>query len=407
MTERTTAPEIKSGDVAEAYESLARTFEEFKSTNEDRIAEIERRNSADVLTEEKLSRIDRRLDELTLKARRPALGGVEEKFDSSTREHKAAFNTYVRFGEADGLKRLEAKALSAGSGPDGGYLVPVNAERDILRRMAAISPIRAIAATKVVSTNSYKKAFSATGPAVGWVAETAARPVTNSQTLADLTFPTFEIYAQPAATQMLLDDSAVDIEAWIADEVETVFAEQEGAAFVNGNGTTQPKGFLNYTKVANASWSWGNLGYLATGVAGNFAASNASDVLVDLVHAVKAGYRQNGTFVMGRKTQSAVRKLKDTTGNYLWQPPATVGAQASLMNFPVVEAEDMPDIATDSFSLAFGDFRRGYLIVDRMGIRILRDPYSNKPYVQFYTTKRVGGGVQDFEAIKLLKFGVS
>ncbi|MGL4279564.1 MAG: phage major capsid protein, partial [Albidovulum sp.] len=247
MTDQTLAPEIKSADVADAYDALARTFEEFKATNEERVDQIERRMSSDVITEEKLGRIDRRLDELMLKSRRPALGGAADKTDAGAREHKAAFETYVRFGEADGLKRLEAKALSAGSGPDGGYLVPQNAERELLRRMAAISPVRAISSTRLVSTNLFKKAFSSTGPQVGWAAETAARPVTNSQILQDLTFNTFEIYAQPAATQTLLDDSAVDIEQWIADEVEIAFAEQEGAAFVNGNGTTQPKGFLNYT----------------------------------------------------------------------------------------------------------------------------------------------------------------
>ena len=413
MTALTPSPETKAnGAVAEAYDALARTFEEFKSTNDDRLGQMERRMTADVLTEEKLARIDRAVDEasrrvdaLSLKSRRPVLG-ADPQDALGTREHKAAFDAYVRAGESDGLKRLELKALSAGSGPDGGYLVPTNAEREILRRMTAISPIRSIASVRAVSVNTFKKAFSSAGPATGWAAETAARTTTGSQVLQDLTFPTFEIYAQPAATQTLLDDVTVDVENWIADEVEVAFAEQEGAAFVNGDGTTRPKGFLNYTKVANSSWSWGNLGFLSTGVAGAFAASNPSDVLVDLVYALKAGYRQNGSFVMGRKTQSVIRKIKDSTGQYLWQPPSVVGAPAMLMNFPVVEAEDMPDIATDSYALAFGDFRRGYLIVDRMGIRILRDPYSSKPYVLFYTTKRVGGGVQDFEAIKLLKFGV-
>jgi len=360
---------------------------------------------------EKLDRIDRfvdeakrRLDAIELKRRRPPLEGEAAPDDPAAREHKQAFHAYMRAGEAEGLKALEQKALSAGSGPDGGYLVPQNAEREILRRMAATSPIRSIASVRPISTNAFKKAFSSTGPATGWTAETGARTTTASQILSDLTFPTFEIYAQPAATQTLLDDASVDIESWIAEEVELAFAEQEGAAFVTGDGTDRPKGFLAYPTVANASWSWGNVGFLATGAAGAFPASNPSDVLVDLVYALKAGYRQNASFVVNRKTQSVIRKFKDTTGAYLWQPPASIGAPATLMNFPVVEAEDMPDIGANSLSVAFGDFKRGYLIVDRTGIRILRDPYSSKPYVLFYTTKRVGGGVQDFEAIKLLKF---
>ncbi|MEP7240428.1 MAG: phage major capsid protein, partial [Devosia sp.] len=184
-------------------------------------------------------------------------------------------------------------------------------------------------------------------------------------------------------------------------------AQQEGTAFVTGNGTNKPKGFLASTMVAETSWAWGKLGYVKTGVSGAFAASDQSDILVDLVYALKAGYRQNATWVMNRKTQAAVRKLKDDSGNYIWQPAATADGKATLMGFPLVEAEDMPDIGADSLSIAFGDFRRGYLVVDRMGVNVLRDPYSAKPYVLFYTTKRVGGGVQNFDAIKLLKFGTA
>ena len=211
----------------------------------------------------------------------------------------------------------------------------------------------------------------------------------------------------PAATQTLLDDSQVDIEQWLADEVQIVFAEQEGAAFVNGDGTNKPTGFLHYTAVADASWSWGNLGYIASGADGAFASSNPADALINLAYAPKQGYRANGRWVMNRKTESTVRKFKDTTGNYIWQPGLSAEQPATLFGYPVTEAEDMPDIASNSLSIAFGDFTRGYLVVDRVGVRVLRDPYSAKPYVLFYTTKRVGGGVQNFEAIKLMKFAAS
>jgi HK97 family phage major capsid protein len=186
--------------------------------------------------------------------------------------------------------------------------------------------------------------------------------------------------------------------------VELTFAMQEGAAFVSGDGSNKPKGFLAYTTVANASWSWGNIGYVATGA---FPAATPSDVLIDLVYALRSGYRQNATFVMNRKTQSSVRKFKDSNGSYIWQPAAVAGGKSSLIGFPLLEAEDMPDVVANSLSIAFGDFRRGYLIVDRQGVRVLRDPYSEKPYVLFYTTKRVGGGVQDFDAIEVLKFAAS
>jgi len=409
------APEQKAG-IADGQapvmrDEMMRVFEAFKAENDEREA-AEPRGRRDVLNEEKVARIERRLDELTLKSARPKLGtdiGAERGATrtADTIEHKQAFDAYMRAGESTGLRALETKALSAGSNPDGGYTVPVEIEQAIGRRLTAISPIRGIAGRREISGNVYKKPFMTAGPAVGWVGETAARPETTSPVLDSLSFPAMELYAMPAATPTLLEDSAVNIDEWLASEVEQAFAVQEGTAFVTGDGTNKPKGFLAYTTVAQASWSWGNIGYIASGAAGAFAASNPSDVLVDLIYAVKAGYRQSGVFVMNRKTQAVVRKFKDSGGSYLWQPPAVAGDRASLMNFPVVEAEDMPDIAANSLSVAFGDFGRGYLVVDRAGVRVLRDPFTAKPYVLFYTTKRVGGGVQDFDAIKLLKMAAS
>ena len=379
-------------------------FEAFKEANDERLEQIEKRMTADVVTSEKVERINKALDDLSLKMKRPQLGAGEKPQPS---EHKKAFEAYVRKGETHGLFDLEAKAMSIGSNPDGGYLVPAETETEIGRLLSNASPLRAISDVRQVSAAVYKKPFAITGAASGWVGETAARPETASATLAELQFPTMELYAMPAATQALLDDSVVNLDQWIAQEVQTVFAEQESLAFVTGDGSNKPRGFTDYPKVADASWSWSNLGYIATGVAGAFAASNPSDKLIDLIYAVKAGYRGNANWVMNRKTQGVIRKFKDGQGNYIWQPAATADGKASLMDFPITESEHMPDIATDTYALALGDFRQGYLIVDRVGVRILRDPYSSKPYVLFYTTKRVGGGVQNFEAIKLMKFGVS
>lgn len=417
MTDLSCAPETKAAagsEVGAAFSEFMTAFESFKEANDTRLAEIERRSSADVVTLDRLDRISAaldvqkaRVDDLVLKGRRPALAPETGRSEAGMLAHKAAFHAYVRRGQEEGLKALEAKALSTTVGADGGYLVPAETETVIMRRLAKVSPIRRIAGNRQVSGSSYRKPFSITGPATGWVAETAARPETTAPVLAELAFPTTELYAMPAATPALIDDAAVDIDQWIAEEVEQAFAEQEGTAFVSGSGTNRPKGFLAYTAVADSSWSWGNLGYVATGLAGSFPAANPSDILVDLVYTLKAGFRQNATFVMNRKVQATIRKMKDADGNYLWTPPATPGADAMLMNFPVVEAEDMPDIASGSLSVAFGDFRRGYLVVDRAGVNVLRDPYSSKPYVLFYTTKRVGGGVQDFDAIKLLKFSAS
>jgi HK97 family phage major capsid protein len=418
------APEVKSAvydsETRDTFHTYRNAVEGFREVNDRRLTEIERRGTPDVLTVDHVQRLEQvvagletRMNEQTLKANRPHLGGETRAIErrgsvsGTSYEHKRAFEGYMRSGMEVPLRQLEEKALSVSSGPDGGYTVPIELETYIMTRLANISPIRQIAGNRQVSSPSFQKAFSPTGPQGGWVAETSLASITNSPPLQQMSFPTMELYAMPSATQNLLDDSVVDIETWLAGEIDTVFAVQEGAAFVNGTGTNMPKGFLAYPTVQDANYSWGNIGYLATGVAGAFPSSNPSDILVSLVYELFAGYRQNATWVMSRKTQAVIRQMKDTQGHYLWQPPASLGQSASLINFPLVEAEDMPQIATGSFSVAFGDFRRGYLVVDRIGLRLLRDPYSAKPFVLFYTTKRVGGGVQDFNAIKLLKFDVS
>ncbi|MGA0531906.1 phage major capsid protein [Hansschlegelia sp. KR7-227] len=416
------SPETKAAEgapssleVVTAFDDFMHAFEAFKEVNDERLAEIEARISPDAVTSEKLTRLDaaldrqqRALDALTLKSRRPALetgGGAVER--GGVREHKTAFDAYVRRGEVASLKQLEGKALASVTDAQGGYLVPDETEREIGRRLAEISPIRAIASVQQVTSSVFRKPFATEGFASGWAAETAARAQSATPTLDELAFPAMEIFAMPAATQTLLDDAAVDLDQWIAAEVETAFAEQESVAFVTGDGTTRPQGFLTPPKVDNAAWEWGKIGSVLTGAAGDFAATDPGDALLDLVYALRSGYRRNGTFVMNRRSQAAVRKLKDGDGRYLWEPPAQANASATLLGFPLVEAEAMPDIAANAHAIAFGDFKRGYLVVDRIGVRILRDPFTAKPYVLFYTTKRVGGGVQDFDAIKTLKFAAS
>jgi HK97 family phage major capsid protein len=407
-------PKSHAQDVAEAFDDFMSAFEGFKQANDERLRQLESSVGEDPLTADKVDRINvaideqkRVLDALVTRNHRPALGVKSARSFGRSLEHSTAFARYIRKGDEQGLRAMESKAMSYASGPDGGFLVPDETETAIGKRLANLSPIRAISSVRQVSGAVLKKPFAISGPAVGWVGETEARIETDASGLSELSFPTMELYAMPAATQSLLEDSAVDIDQWIASEVEAAFAEQEGAAFINGDGVNKPRGFLDYTAVDEASWSWGNLGYIATGEAGALPLDDASDVLIDAVYALKAGYRQNANWVMNRKTQAAIRKIKDADGNYLWQPPAATGQNAMLMGFGVVEAEDMPDMAADANAIAFGDFNRGYLVVDRLGVSVLRDPYSAKPYVLFYTSKRVGGGVQDFDAIKLLKFGTA
>jgi HK97 family phage major capsid protein len=401
----TKAPATAMPQGSEAlFGELMGAFEVFKQTNDRRLAALESRGAADGLDEAKLDRLNAvldgtkaALDRLALERNRPSLDPARTPIlDDSYARNFAAY-----------VKRGEEKALSIGSNADGGYLVPPETETEISRLLVQVSPLRSLATVRQISNMVYKKPVTTTGPTVGWSTETGARTVTASQQLDILTFPTAELYAMPSATTAFLDDTAVDVGAWIAEEVNAAFAAQETTAFVTGDGTNKPKGFLSETPVANSSWAWGKLGYVASGAAGALPTPNPSDVLFDLVYALKAQYRQNARWLMNRRTQAAIRKLKDSTGNYLWQPAITAAGRASLLGVELLEVEDMPDVAANAFAIAFGDFRRGYLIVDRLGVNVLRDPYSNKPYVMFYTTKRVGGGVQDYDAIKLLKFAAS
>jgi HK97 family phage major capsid protein len=387
-------------------DALLRAFEEFKAANDARLEAVERKRG-DVLLEEKVDRIDRALTEqkslierAALSGRRPGLGA-----DPVQSEHKSAWSAYMRRGDISALTQFEAKSLSVGSNADGGYVAPPELDRLIEARLRQVSPMREIATVRTTGANVFKKPISITAAGTGWVAETGARAQTDTPTLSLLEFPTAELYANLAATQALLDDSFVNLEDWIAGEVEEAFAGQERAAFVGGDGVNKPTGFLHYDLVAESAHVWGKIGYVATGVDGGFGTAPV-DKLIDLVYTPKAQFRQNARFVMNRKTLSAVRKLKDADGNYIWELSANTGG-SSLLGYPITEIEDMPDIATDAAAVAFGDFARGYLIVDRAGVRVLRDPYSAKPYVLFYVTKRVGGGVQNFDGIKALKFGDS
>jgi len=399
-----------------AMHEMMAAFEAFKGANDARLDEIEKKASADALLEEKVARIDQavaqaqaRMDRVLSESRRPGLeaGGPSTASRSPSPFHgeeKSAWDGYMKSGASHGL---ELKAGLSSASNSAGYVVPPETERAIERRLMAGSPMREIATVRTVGSGVFRKPVSTAGVQAGWVAETAARPETDPATLALLEFSSADLYACPAATQSLLDDALIDLDEWLAAEVEDAFAAQETAAFVSGDGVNKPKGFLAYANAAEGTQTWGQIGTVASGAAGGFASTNPADKLIDLIYAPKAQYRPNGRFVMNRRTVSAVRKFKDADGNYVWSPATRPGETASLLGYPVTEIETMPDVAANSLSIAFGDFSRGYLIVDRAGVRVLRDPYSAKPYVLFYTTKRVGGGVQNFDAIKLMKFAAS
>lgn len=339
------------------------------------------------------------------KAGRSALG-TEGDGDPAKAEHKKAFINFVRKGVEAGLRDVERKAVNLATAADGGYALPEEIATDIQSRLVDISPMRAAATVVQVSTSDYKRLINTRGTASGWVGETSARTATNTPALYEAAAFMGEVYANPQATQQSLDDLFFNVEAFLAEDVSTEFARQEGAAFISGDGTNKPKGFLAYTTAAtpDSARAFGTIEHVATGVAGDFAASNKGDKLIDVVYKLKAGHRAGAVWMMNKTVLGEVRTFKDTQGQYLWAPGLAAGQPSSLLGYSVVEAEDMPAKAANSLSIAFGNFRAGYCIVDRVGVSTLRDPYTNKPYVGFYTTKRVGGMLLDSEAIKVLKF---
>ena len=396
----------RSAAVKAAQADFASTFEAFKDANDARIEALEKKQS-DSLLDDKVTRINAALDQqakhienLSISAAKPSLGGAV-----INTEAKSAWSSYIRTGDGSSLISLEGKSLSTDA--EGGYVAPVETESRIDMALNAASPFRSIATVRRVGTGFFKKPVSAGGGVAGWAGETEARIETQAPNLELLEFPAGELYAMPAATQTLLDDGVADVDQWLADEVRDIFAAQETAAFAAGDGVNKPRGILSYNQVAEDSHSWGNLGYVATGTAGGFDADAPVDTILDLIYAPKTRYRAGSSFIMNRRTLGEVRKFKDSEGNYIWQPSTEAGQPSTLLGYKLNEIEDMPDVASEGAVMAFGDFRRGYLIVDRQGVRVLRDPYSAKPYVLFYTTKRVGGGVQDFNAIKLLRTSAS
>lgn len=363
------------------------------------------------LTNETKSKIQSQEERLTMlerkhmTAQRPILSAAAD----AAAPHQKAFDAYLRIGDDDALRglELEGKSMNTAVSGEGGYLVDPQTSNTIKGVLYATASIRSIASVVEVEATSYDVIVDHTEVGTGWASEVGSVTETTSPTFDRIAIPLHELSALPKASQRLLDDAAFDIEGWLAGRIADKFARAEAAAFINGDGVDKPTGFLTKSDVDNDAWSWGNLGYVATGEDGDFASVNASDAIVDLVYALGAEYRANATFVMNSKTAGAVRKMKDADGRFLWSDGLQAGEPARLMGYPVMIAEDMPDIASGANAIAFGDFANGYTIAERPDLRVLRDPFSAKPNVLFYATKRVGGDVSDYAAIKLLKFAVS
>jgi HK97 family phage major capsid protein len=400
---------VATAETRAALHEMMTTFEAYKAMNDARLTAIEGQRP-DPLYDQTLARMDTAIDSAQAKAeralaaaQRPSRGGDETKSAADRSPRGEAFGRYLRTGLETGLELKGVAEDLTTTG--GGWIAPPEVEHSITLRIRHSSPMRDICSVQTVSSAIYRKVFSIQGAASGWAAETAPRLETAPPVLTNLDVPCFDLYAVPAASQSLLNDALVDIEAWLAMECEDAFALQETQAFITGSGVTQPKGLLASPVAADsASLPWGTLGYIPSGAAGTI---TTLDPIMDLTYAPRVQFRPNARFILNKKTTALLRKIKDSVGDYIWQPPVQAGGPASLVGYPVTEVETMPDPAANSLSIAFGDFAKGYLIVDRAGINVLRDPYLSKPNVLFYTTKRVGGAVQTADAIKLLKFAAS
>lgn len=399
-----------SDEIRELIEQQGKAFEEFRKSNDERLDALEKGEARSELEEktdrinDELGRLSAAVDELAKKANRPGAPGAEGD-EALQAEHKSAWIKWVRKGDDAGLADIERKAMNVGTPADGGYAVPIQQDRDIMRLLTDLSPMRQVCRVMTVGTEDYRKLVNLGGTASGWVGETDARPATAGPTLAQLK-PSFgELYANPEVTQKALDDIFFDVESELSQDISESFSVLEGKAFLSGTGTNQPVGLLTAKTSADgdAARAFGTIQHIATGVADNFPAKDPADILIDLIYSMKAGYRTGAQFMVNSMTLATMRKWKDGQGNYIWQPAMQNGQPGSIFGYGYVTNEDMPSAGAGAIPVVFGNFQQAYVIFDRVGIRSLRDPYTNKPFVGFYTTKRVGSMIANTQAVKFLK----
>lgn len=400
-------------ELKQLHEEMLKTHNEFKSYVDRELGELKKSGVSAPETKaaldkmnEKMSEIEKQIADVAAKAARPEAEN-KDGLTADERTHSKAFMQWVRKGDERGLADLQVKAMSVGSDADGGYLVPKDMSGRIVQRIFDTTPMQRYANVVSISTDSISGPIDRDEASCGWVAEKGSRTETNTPTIGQWNIPTHEIYAFPMTTQKILDDAANDPEAWLARKVADKISRTVNAAFVSGNGVGKPRGFTTYTTAATAdsTRAWQVIEHVATGNNGDWASSDKANTLFDVESALNPGYRPGARWMMPRAALLAIRKFKGTTtGDYLWQPGLQDGRPALLLGYPVIESEDMPAIATNSLSVAFANWSEAVTVVNRIGIRVLRDPFTNKPYVGFYTTARVGGDVTNFDAIKFIKF---
>ncbi|WP_328277747.1 phage major capsid protein [Sphingobium sp.] len=396
------APRAEPADALAQIAAINAAVNALREKNEEALAGRITQAEANALIEP----INAEIDRLSAALSAAQLGGgAGDSLNAAERQHSTAFATWFRRGEVDAdLGQLSVQAaLTTQSDPDGGYLVPVDWEQGIDRVLGAMTAMRQICRVIQVGGGGYRKLVNVGGATSGWTGEEDARSSTATPTLRELSLPFGELYAEPAVTQTMLDDARFDVEAWLASEIAIEFSEEEGQAFITGNGKNKPRGILSYDKVANASYSWGKIGFVVTGAAAAFASTNPADALINLLFALRQGYRNGAAFLTSDSVMAEIRKWKDGQGNYLWSPPSAAEQVGTILGKPVHTDDYMDGLGAGKFPVAVADWQKAYTIADRFGTRVLRDPFTNKPFVKFYTTKRVGGGITNYEAIKFLK----
>lgn len=437
---------VLKDDPAKMVESIQKAFADFQAANDNRLKALEA-GKDDIVTKNEVDKINnaitdlkRAMDDRAKEMARLELAGGGSGKVVDLRAHAARFETIRNRGKKkvrpenanveayqayknafEDLCRMQfntdnaaadiRNSMSVGSDPDGGYLVPDEMSTEMEKRLFDTSPMRQIARVISISANAWEAPYkSSDATSGGWVGEKASRTATATPTVGMQRIQTFEQYAYPEVTQTMLDDAAIPVESFIVDETEDKMGRTENTAFVTGDGVIRPRGFADYASAAvttnDATRAWGALQYVASGAAGAF---SGTDKLITLMSKLHPNYRQGAVWTMNRSTEATVRQLKDGDGRYLvgFGDLRDSPFNFSLLGTEIVNLEDMADIASNSYSVAYGNFKRGYLIIDRTGFRVLRDPYTNKPYVGFYITKRVGGDVRNFDAIKLMKFAAS
>lgn len=392
----------EDGDSAALLAELKKNFQSFRDEQDQRLKALEANGvSAEALEKAKtessdaIAAIQSTVEDLAVQL---AAGQMNGGVSAEAKAHAEAMTAFMRVGEI-------RSDLQKSPDNNGGYLAPTEWDRTITDKLREVSPLRGLFRVQPTSKKSFSKLYNLHGTDAGWVGETDARPKTNTPTFAPMEITTGEIYANPAATQEMLEDSEINLETWLATEVKDKFADMENAAFISGDGAKgKPLGYLTYAEGGTnaATHPLGAIKVVKTGDAAKITA----DSIIDLVYSLPATFQSNAKFVMHRTTLAAVRKLKDGDGNFLWQPSYQAGEPSTLCGYPVVEVAEMPVVAANALPISFGDHNRAYMILDRRGVALLRDPFTNKPYVQFYTTKRVGGALDNPEAVRLLKVAV-